>query len=47
MYPVQTGESHTERLKGHHHPIAIIGPYFDPDSYKITIKNDIYKVIEH
>ena len=38
MYPVQTGKSHMERLKGHHQPSAIIVLYFDPDSYKIIVK---------
>lgn len=38
IYPVQTGISHVERLKGRHQPLAIIPLYFDPDSYKIIVK---------
>ena len=38
IYPVQTGKSHVERLKGCHQPLAVIPLYFDPDSYKIIVK---------
>lgn len=45
--PCINWEIHVEKLK-RQQQIAIIGPYFDSYSYKISIKNnDIYEIIDH